>query len=133
MTVLNFQPGFRVPANRSAFQTVPNVKQVQNTYRPAVNVLNDEQAYTIQLAVPGYDREAIQIELEKGVLFVKGEERQTEGNYSRKEFKTSAFERRFQLPEDADPNLIEARQENGVLTILLPKMEAAKPRAIQVA
>ncbi|MCB0704194.1 MAG: Hsp20/alpha crystallin family protein [Saprospiraceae bacterium] len=133
MTVLNFQPGFRVPANRSAFQPVPDVKRVQNTYRPPVNVLNDEEAYTIQLAVPGYDRDAIQIEVDNGTLSVKGADRKATGNYTRKEFKTGAFERRFQIPDDADSGLIEAKQENGVLTILLPKVEAAKPRSIQVA
>lgn len=103
-----------------------------NTTLPAVNIKEDEDEFTVEMAAPGMVKEDFKINLEHNVLTIaseKNEENQEEsGKYSRKEFSYRSFQRAFTLPDSADNEKIEARYENGVLKIGIPKKEEAKPR-----
>lgn len=106
--------------------------------RPATNVMENEQAYRIEMMVPGYSKKDIRINIEKNMLTVSSE-LQTgteEGNitYTRREFVNSDFSRSFELPETINQDGIKADYRNGILTLTLPKKEEVKIRKeIQIA
>lgn len=101
------------------------------TYRresiPAVNVRETEKEFILDMAVPGLKKEDIHIEVDEDMLSIsaetKEEKKEEKDNYSRREFHFSTFKRSFNIPEDADGSNIEAKQENGVLSIRIPKKE----------
>lgn len=126
MTFIDFAPSVRKPVNR---------RTGAPSFRPATNVLVEKDAYVIQLIVPGYSREEMNISLEKDILTVsaKPNGKETAGKFQRKEFSPKPFARKFRLPDDIDQEALAANQENGVLQIRIPKTEAAKPRSIKVA
>lgn len=95
---------------------------------PAVNIREKDTEYTLDVAVPGLNREDINIELDGHVLSISSEnkseknEKDDKGRWARREFHYQSFKRTFTLPEDGvDTEKIEAKHENGVLTIVLPK------------
>lgn len=118
-------------------------KPMKNTAfdrHPAVNILETEAAFRIEFAAPGRTKENFKISVDKDTLTIAGaapEQQETEGkNYRRREFRYVAFERQFQLPETVDAENIQARYENGILSVELSKKEAAKPqpaKTIEVA
>ncbi|MBR9922346.1 MAG: Hsp20/alpha crystallin family protein [Bacteroidetes bacterium] len=131
---MSFAPGFGIPVKRrEANKTKSPENQTRSYNRPAVNIMHQPNAYEIQVAVPGYDRNAIRVELDKDVLTISADAKKPAANYTRREIRTGAFERRFQLPENIEVEAIEANHKNGVLSIHLPIAEAAKPRQIEVA
>lgn len=106
---------------------------------PAVNIMESEEGFTVELAVPGFKKEEIKIELDKDVLTISSEMKQEETNvdYTRREFHHSSFTKKFQLPENlVNGEKVQARYEDGILRVELPKMEEAKAkpaRAIEIA
>jgi HSP20 family protein len=107
--------------------------------RPAVNIAENDQAYKIELAVPGLSKQDIEVKIDKDLLIVSARKSQTnEENekYTRREFNYFEFERSFLLPETVDNTAITASTENGILVITLTKKEEAKPapaRVIEIA
>ncbi len=99
---------------------------------PAVNVIESDDNFTVELATPGLTREDFNIELDNEVLIIssqaKSEEEHKEntGKYTRKEFNYSTFKRSFTLPDTIDFNDVDASYQNGVLLVTLPKKEEAK-------
>ena len=97
---------------------------------PAVNVIENEQAFKIELAVPGLSKEAFKVHVEKGQLTVSATQKAateaqnpTELRYTRREFNYLTFKRSFELPENVDASQIKAAYEQGVLTLTIPKVE----------
>ena len=105
-------------------------------WAPSVDISENEKAFTLLADIPGVDPKDIEISMEKGVLTIKGErssENVEEGeNYRRVERQSGQFYRRFNLPDSADADRIEARSEHGVLRITIPKQEVAISRRIEV-
>lgn len=103
---------------------------------PACNAYEDEQGFWIQAALPGMDRQDIHLVMEDGVLTIKGEQKQEEGNakrvYMTREFQGGAFSRAFRVPASVDADKISATYKDGVLTVALPKREETKPRRILI-
>jgi HSP20 family protein len=101
---------------------------------PPANVTETEKEYTIELSVPGMNKEDIKVDLEEGVLTVSSEreeeKKSEEKNYHRREFSYSSFKRTFTLPENADETKINAKYENGMLRVSIPKSETttSKPK-----
>ncbi|NMM49969.1 Hsp20/alpha crystallin family protein [Marinigracilibium pacificum] len=99
---------------------------------PKVNVKEDKESYTIELAAPGKKKEDFKIELEDNILTISSdaehEDTVNEDNYTRREFKYSSFMRKFTLPESADGEKIKASYNHGVLDIHVPKREESKPK-----
>lgn len=96
---------------------------------PSVNILDTKENYRISLAVPGLRKEDLNINLEGSLLTISAEseekKEEKEERYTRQEYNYSSFSRSFSLPEDVNRERLEARYENGVLNILLPKKEEA--------
>jgi HSP20 family protein len=103
---------------------------------PAADVLETDDAFRVVLDMPGHDAKAIRIEVEKDTLTVQSERKFVEPGKDevvhRSERAHGAFFRSLALPASVDAAKVEARYENGVLTVVLPKRDEAKPRKIQV-
>ncbi len=106
--------------------------------RPAGSLRAAEDAYLLQLDLPGVNREGLEVNIEDHELTVVGrrsigvaEDKKEESLYT--EFVQADYRRSFELDPQIDSTKIEARLENGVLTLRLPKSEAVRPRRIEIA
>ncbi|MCS6981737.1 MAG: Hsp20/alpha crystallin family protein [Flavobacteriales bacterium] len=97
---------------------------------PPVNISRSDDAYDIEMAVPGFQKGDFKISVEDGVLKISGEHKseqeKKEKNYTRREFSFSSFERSFRLPEECNPENVTASYENGVLYVKVPTKPAIK-------
>jgi len=100
---------------------------------PAVNVSEDKDAYKLSMAAPGMKKGDFKIDLDGNVLTISAEteERKEEKDdkYSRQEYNYSSFTRSFNLPDAVSKDKIDARYEDGVLKLKLPKKEEVKKAA----
>ncbi|HYW94542.1 MAG TPA: Hsp20/alpha crystallin family protein [Bacteroidales bacterium] len=104
---------------------------VRNFSTPRVNVMEDNESFTILMALPGVEKSELSINIDKDVLVIsrkKDEESNAQVNYTRREFDFGSFERSFDLPEDINVEKINASMENGILTVYLPKKDEAVDR-----
>lgn len=102
---------------------------------PPVNVGATSDEVDAYLFVPGIDPKTLDISIQQNVLSVSGERklpRDEKANYYRQERFTGTFRRAVTLPEDVDPDRVEARCQNGILHVKVQRREAAKPRQIEV-
>lgn len=114
-----------------------------NTTIPSVNIKETPNEYKVEVAAPGMSKEDFKIELDGNNLCLRSEkssekqEGEEDGTYSRKEFSYQSFQRSFVLQRDVmDLEKIEAKYENGLLCLTIPKKEEAKqkpPRTIEIA
>ncbi len=106
------------------------------TFAPAVDIFEEKDAFVVQAELAGIKAEDIQIEVDNGILTLKGErkrERDEEGDgYRRVERWSGAFARQFTLPRTVDSEHIEAASKDGVLTVRIPKRGEAKGQKIAV-
>lgn len=96
---------------------------------PAVNILENKEAFEIELAVPGMDKDSFAINLENNVLTISSDKETKAGeetNYTRREFVYGTFSRSFTLPKTVDSEKISADYEHGILKVKLPKKEEVK-------
>ncbi|MEC8635892.1 MAG: Hsp20/alpha crystallin family protein [Bacteroidota bacterium] len=104
----------------------------QNVSTPAANIIEADDHFDIQLAVPGKKKNDFKIELEEGILTIssKIERNSTEedNSFTRKEFGYSSFKRLFNIPETVSTDRISANYKEGILTVSLPKKEEALPQ-----
>ncbi len=106
---------------------------------PAVNIVENENGFRLEVAAPGLKKEDFKINLVNNVLTISTQKEQkteeTTEKYTRKEFSFSSFRRAFTLPNTVDGEKIGASYTDGVLNITLPKKEEAKktPRLIEIA
>jgi HSP20 family protein len=105
-------------------------------WSPAVDIKEENDKFVLQADIPGVKPEDIDISMENGVLTIKGEKKtdariKHEG-YKRIERTYGSFYRRFSLPDTANSEAISAKSKYGVLEIVIPKREAAKPKKISI-
>jgi len=104
---------------------------------PPVNIHETNDAYHLELSAPGRNKEDFQLSIDKGQLtiaFEKKEEAKTEDYKTvRKEFSFKSFKRTFNLDDRIDTNGIQAKYENGVLKLLLPKKAEQKESTKQIS
>ncbi len=102
----------------------------------ALDVVEQDDKFLVKASVPGINPEDIEITFTDGVLTIKGETKEDhevkEENYHLRERRYGSFMRRIALPTNIDADNIDATNENGVLTLTLPKAEEVKPRRIEV-
>jgi len=98
-----------------------------------VDVRDDEDAYLLTAFVPGLTAEALNIQVLDDTVSLEGEYQSDENQYLLSELPTGAFHRTLRLPTELDADKAEAKIENGVLTLRLPKAESARPKVIKVA
>ena len=113
-----------------------------NTTAPAVNVKEDEKAYTMEFAAPGIKKEYCRVTInDEGNLCIAIENKveHKEGShkhhYLRREFSYSNYEQNYTLPDDVKRDEISAKVENGILTVVLPKMvkeETKQAKSIEI-
>lgn len=105
-------------------------------FEPQVDVSEDENAITVKASLPGMKPEDVEVTLQNNVLTIKGEAKDDkeikEENYYLRERHFGSFARSLTLPAGVKAEQIEARHEDGVLTVILPKTEEGKPTKIAV-
>jgi len=113
-----------------------------DTTLPAVNVKESDEAFDIEVAAPGMNKEDFKVNLENNVLTISSEKKEEKkeeekGRYTRREFSYQSFQRSFTIPENlVDGEKISAKYCDGLLCINLPKKEEVKPkpaREIQIS
>ena len=107
-----------------------NVVNQERFTVPAVNIIEEENSFKIDLAAPGLKKDNFKIEVDNNKLTVtsevESEKHIKKDNFTRKEFDFSSFTRTFALTENIDVDGIKASYKNGVLSIVLPKKEEKK-------
>lgn len=103
---------------------------------PAVNIKDTAESYQIEMAAPGMNKGDFLVNLDNGVLTIgsdkKSERSAVDGEYTRREFNYHSFRRAFNLPDSAESEKISASYKEGVLHIVIPKKEEAKPKPVKV-
>ena len=105
---------------------------------PAVNITEQKNDYLVSLAVPGMKKEDFKIDIDGNMLTISSAKEETkeekEKRFTRKEYNYSSFSRSFTLPDEVNREKIDAKYEDGVLKITLPRKEEVKnPAAKQIA
>jgi HSP20 family protein len=109
------------------------------TTLPSVNIKESTDEFEVELAAPGFTKSDFMIELNHDLLTISSEkkiENETkEGQqFARREFSYQSFSRSFTLPNTVDNDKIKAKYDNGILRVVIPKKEEAKPKpARQIA
>ena len=102
--------------------------------KPATNIFETDTDFRLELLLPGFKKEDAQLNYHENILTVKvelpedNEEKHDEFKYERREFGVYSFERKFKVPKTVDAEKINARFENGILELTLPKKEEAKAK-----
>jgi HSP20 family protein len=113
-----------------------NDRAMTTAWAPALDISERKDAYLVTVEVPGVEAEDLDITMEDGLLTIKGERQFTsessEQQFHRVERRYGAFRRSITLPAQVQADHIEATFDNGVLQIVVPKAEEAKPKRIQV-
>lgn len=104
-----------------------------NTTLPSVNIKEDSEGYQVEVAAPGLDKGDFKLQVDGDTLTISSEkkvENETkEGErFTKREFSYQSFTRSFTLPQIADSEQISANYEKGILKVLIPKKEEAKPK-----
>jgi HSP20 family protein len=103
---------------------------------PVVDVMETEEEYQIRAELPGVEKKDVKLSMEKGVMTISGhreQEKEEKGKrYHRIERAYGSFARSFTVPDAVEEQKVTAEFKNGLLTILLPKSEKAKPKSIEV-
>lgn len=121
---------FDLPAGKEGTRTAA---------RPAVNILEREEDFQLEFAVPGWEKSDFRIQVEEDLLTIEAEGKTEESSkaaddgvtYRRREFGRNGFKRSFRIPETVNTEAIDARYLNGILTLTLPKREEVKPEPVR--
>lgn len=102
---------------------------------PAINVASSPDSLTVYLFAPGIDAKALEISLQQNVLSVNGRRevsQDSNATYYRNERFEGEFRRSIALPEDIDPDKVEAAYRDGIVEIRVQRREASRPRQIEI-
>lgn len=106
------------------------------TWSPAVNVMEDKEAIKFHVELPGMKKEDVKLTIDSGVLTIRGErtfkDEEKKKDYHRIESSYGMFERAFSLPNTVTSDKVAASMKDGILEILVPKKEEAKPKEINI-
>ncbi len=119
--------------NNSAMSSQRETTRSNERYiGPPVDIFETDDGLTLVADVPGLDQKSLEINVDKGILTIEGKAPAGSGEMLYREFSMAGYWRQFQLPDTIDANNAKAEIKNGVLTLNLPKVEAAKPKRIEV-
>ena len=97
-------------------------------WSPAINVIDNEKNYEIEVAAPGIKKDDFNVSVENGLLTISGqtqkEKEEKKKNYTRKEFSSHSFSKSFMLPENVSGDDVKASYDHGVLKLVLEKKAA---------
>ncbi|MCC6383897.1 MAG: Hsp20/alpha crystallin family protein [Bacteroidia bacterium] len=115
------------------FNTWPGDSRRQSV--PAVNISETDENFRIEVAAPGMNKEDFKISVENDLLTISAEKKEEKSDknerFTRQEFSYVSFSRSFNMPEMVDTEKINASYNNGVMVIILPKQEEAKPKPVR--
>jgi len=139
MLITRYNPNLRMKEFRRGFDLLNSMLNdfgtqdqdvLKNDFSPAINTREGEFAYHIEVDLPGMKKEDINIQVEDNTLIISGErkmkEEMKEENYYKIESSFGSFSRSFSLPEEADIENIHAESVDGVLEVVVPKLESTK-------
>jgi HSP20 family protein len=136
LSVYNPFREFDALANRLFNQPSSTRNGDSRPWVPQVDITEDEAAYTITTDLPEVAKDAVKVTVEDGVLTVRGERKWEKKSDTTKvhlvERTYGSFTRSFRLPDDASGDKVSATFKEGVLKVVLPKREEAKPRQVEV-
>ncbi len=107
------------------------ISQRRQSY-PPVNIHEDETNIYVYSEIPGMNIDAIDLTLSDGSLQIKGKREAAKGNFYRQERPTGLFQRVISLNVPVDVDRVKAKMKDGVLDVVLPKSEEAKPKKISI-
>ena len=114
-------------------QTREETRSSEKYNKPAVNIIESEEGLTLTADIPGATKDTLEINVEKGILTISAQvTRSMPGNPCYTEFELSSYYRQFSIPEILDHAKAIAQLSNGIMTLRVPKAEAAKPRRIEI-
>src|SRR3954471_19314002 len=136
MSLSHFDPLANLRAFEDAFSRMLTEPASNRPWSPPVDIYETENELVLKADVPEVDPKNVAIQMENGTLTLRGERRfdeQRNGRgFHRIERGYGSFVRAFSLPDTVEPDKVKADYKNGVLTVVLPKKEVAKPRTINV-
>ena len=113
-----------------------NLESREGDWRPSIDVSETDAELIVKAELPGITKDNVQVTLTNGLLTIKGEKKvendEKKEGYHLVERRYGSFCRTFRVSEDIDADKIDAAYKDGVLAVTLPKIEPAKPRAIEV-
>lgn len=105
-------------------------------FAPKAGVSEGDRQFDLNIDLPGFKKDDLQVEVKRDQLVIKGERRQEQRHdddgYSREERSFGSFERRFALPDSVDSTNITVDYRDGVLQVTLPKHEEVAPRRLEI-
>ena len=114
-------------------QTREETRAKEKYIRPAVNIIETEEGLVLTADIPGAAKETLDVNVEKGILTISAPTSHLmPGQSVYQEFELANYYRQFTIPESLDHERARADFTNGILTLTVPKAEAAKPRRIEV-
>lgn len=108
---------------------------LQNCRKPAINIFESDNDFRIEMMLPGFTKEDMKINFHNEMLTIKVDNKETESRnnedykFVRREFDVYNFEKQFKVPQSVNVEGIDAKFENGILNIVLPKKEEALEKA----
>ena len=115
-----------------AFGVTP-AELIDTPWSPLADLSETDDAYVVQVDLPGVHKDQVQVQLQDRELIITGEVAESQrGRRHRSSRRTGRFEFRTYLPGDVEADAVTAQLSDGVLTVTVPKSEAAKPRQIEV-
>ncbi len=103
---------------------------------PPLNLYDDGESLVVRTEIPGIDPKSLELNAATNALTIKGERKRVEAgekaSFHRRERGYGSFSRSLNLPHEIDPTKVKASYKLGVLEVLLPKAEAARPRKIEI-
>lgn len=137
MTLVRFNPQLPTLFDRffdtELFDWANRHFSATNTTMPSVNILETDDHFEVEVAAPGLKKSDFKVQLDRDVLTISSEKRdekeEKEGErFTRREFSYQSFSRSFTLPNSADSDKIKATYIDGILKVVIPKREEAKPK-----
>jgi HSP20 family protein len=136
MSITHTDPLSNLRMFEDAFSRLLSEPRTGRPWSPAVDIYESENELVLKADVPDVDLNDIDVRVENQTLTISGERRfeqdQNAKGYHRIERSYGSFTRSFAVPATVDTEKVSAEYKNGVLTISLPKKEAAKPRQVKI-
>ena len=137
MQLVRWNPFHELDAMERRMRRLFDEAGVSQAPLPSVDIYETAGEYVLELEVPGFEEKQLSVEVSDHMLTVKGErteETEEEGKSFRlQERLATQFERRFELPAEADTAAVAADFKTGILTVHAPKAKRAEPRAVSIA
>jgi HSP20 family protein len=136
MSLSHYDPLANLRLFEDAFSRMLSEPQTNRPWAPAVDIYETENELVLKADLPDVDLKDIDVRVENQTLTISGErnfeKKDTTKGYHRIERNYGSFVRSFSVPNSFDTENIGAEFKNGVLSVTLPKKEAAKPRQVKV-